>query len=188
MPNRSYQLANPIIEGTFKNVYDAPTPITAADEMWKNLTEHIVSHVPNFMFTLKDVSSGRYYNFTVTENAVDSSYTIEKTPNISAGKKEFTELLTSIDNYNKVCEQKGGKSRKRYDKSSDSDSSSSSSSSERPYPLLLRTSPIAMFHYNPYIYYKNRSTILNPEIVAITTPIFTPVFKPYLGTFIGIWP
>ena len=54
MVNHSYQLVNPIIEGTFQDVYDAKTPIVAADNMWNNLTEHIVSHVPRFIFTMKD--------------------------------------------------------------------------------------------------------------------------------------
>ena len=86
-----------------------------------------------------------------------------------------------------MCEQQGGKNtRKRYDKSSDSDSDSDSSSS-MCYPSLIKTSPIALFHYNPYMYY-NHSSILNPELVAVSTPIFTPIFKPTLGTFIGLWP
>jgi hypothetical protein len=183
MTDRSYQLVNPVITGTFQNVYEAKTPIKAADAMWTNLTEHIVSHVPRFMFTLKDISSGRHYNFEVKENDEDNSYTINKLTNLKVSKKEFDNLTDKINSYSKVCEQHGGKKKRtRYDDSSDSDSSCS------PIPTLVKTSPIALFHYNPYIYYKNRTSILNPEVVAITTPIFTPIFKPTLGTFIGIWP
>jgi hypothetical protein len=185
MPNRSYQLINPVIEGTFQDVYEAKNPITAADNMWVNLTEHIVSHVPRFMFTMKDISSGRHYNFEVREDANNGSYTINKLNNLKINKKDFEDLTNNVDKYSKICEQKGGeKKRTRYEKSS----SSSDSSSCHPYPSLVKTSPIALFHYNPYIYYKPKSSILNPELVAITTPIFTPVFRPTLGTFIGIWP
>lgn len=184
MPNRSYQLVNPVIEGTFQDVYEAKNPITAADNMWTNLTEHIVSHVPKFMFTMRDISSGRHYNFEVSENSNNNSYTINKLSKININKKIFDDFQTKVDTYNKVCEQKGGKkTRKRYDNSSSSDSSSCS-----PVPSLVKTSPIALFHYNPYIYYRYRNTTLNPELVAVTTPVFTPVFRPALGTFIGIWP
>lgn len=183
MTNHSYQLVNPIIEGTFQDVYDAKTPIVAADNMWNNLTEHIVSHVPRFIFTMKDITTSKYYNFEVKENSHNSSYTINKLTNLKINNKDFKALTTKIDTYSKAFEQQGGKNtRKRYDKSSDSDSSSS-----MYYPSLVKTSPIALFHYNPYIYY-NRPSILNPELVAVTTPIFTPIFKPTLGTFIGIWP
>lgn len=185
MPNRSYQLVNPVIEGSFQDVYEAINPITAADDMWRNLTEHIVSHVPRFMFTMKDISSGKYHNFEVSENGKDSSYTINKLTKINIDKKEFENLLNNVDKYNKLYEQKGGKTSKRYD---DSSSSSSSSSSDNHMPMLVKTSPIAMFHYNPYIYYSRTSTILNPELVAVTMPIFTPIFRPSLGTFVGIWP
>ena len=183
MPNHSYQLVNPIIEGTFQDVYDAKTPILAADNMWNNLTEHIVSHVPRFIFTMKDITTNKYYNFEVKENSNNGSYTINKLTNLKINNKDFKELTNKIDTYSKVCDQKGGENkRKRYDDSSDSDSSSSN-----PVPSLVKTSPIALFHYNPYIYYR-RTSILNPELVAITTPIFTPIFKPTLGTFIGLWP
>ena len=184
MPNRSYQLVNPVIEGTFQDVYETETPITAADKMWNNLTNHIVSHVPRFMFTMRDISSGRHYNFEVKENSSNNSYTINKLTNLKVNKKDFQNLSRNVDNYSKVCEQKGGKKkRSRYNNSSDSDSSSAS-----PMPSLVKTSPIALFHYNPYIYYRRTSTTLNPEILAVTTPIFTPVFRPSLGTFIGLWP
>lgn len=184
MPNRSYQLVNPVIEGTFQDVYEGKNPITAADNMWSNLTEHIVSHVPRFMFTMKDISSGRHYNFEVKEDSTDGSYTINKLNNLKVNKKDFENLTSKIDSYNKVCEQQGGKKKRtRYDNSSDSDSDSYS-----PVPSLIKTSPIALFHYNPYIYYRNRTSLLNPELVAVTTPIFTPIFRPTLGTFVGLWP
>jgi len=191
MPKRSYQLINPHIEGTFKDVYDANEPIDAANNMWKNLTEHVISHVPRFMFTMKDISSGELHHFDVAENKNNNEYTIEKM-NINVDNKHFTNLSNNIDNYTKLREQRGGKvnvpQRKRYD---DEDSDSSSSSSDI-YPQVRRTSPIAMFHYNTRVYYtphdyKVYDSTLNPQLVAVT-PVFTPIFKPALGTFLTIWP
>lgn len=183
---KSYQLINPIIEGTFKDVYDAKEPINAAETMWKNLSEHIISHVPKFIFTLRELASGDLHHFEVAENKQNSTYTITRL-NMNIDKKIFNNFLSRVDKYSKTLEQKGGK-RKRYD----DDSSSSSTTSDEPYPTIISTSPISIFHYNTRVYYTNtdytyRST-LNPGIVAVTTPIFTPVFRPALGTFVGIWP
>jgi hypothetical protein len=207
MPKHSYQLINPVIEGTFKSVYDANTPIGAAKSMWSNLSEHVIAHVPKFMFTLRDISTGQLHHFEVSENRTNKqggagakgkvSFTIDSL-NMNIDKKAFEDFAKKIDEYDKNVEkrsenneeddQMGGK-RKRYDESS---SSSSSSSTSTDYPVIRRTSPIAMFHYNTRVYFTENTPVfqstLNPQLVAVSTPIFTPIFKPVLGTFIGIWP
>jgi hypothetical protein len=185
MPKNSYQLINPVIEGTFRDVYDANQPIDAAKNMWSSLSEHIVAHVPKFMFTMSDISSGQLHHFEVSENRANSSFTINKRE-MKIDKKHFNEFAKNIDKYSTAREQQqGGGKRKRYD---DSDSSDSSSTD---YPSIRRTSPIAMFHYNTRVYFPNDieyQSTLNPQAIAITTPIFTPIFRPVLGTFVGIWP
>lgn len=197
MTKHSYQLINPVIEGTFKSVYDAKNPLDAANSMWSNLSQHIIAHVPKFMFTMQDISSGELHHFEVSENRKnqsggDVSFTIDKL-NLSLDKSEFDEFAKKIDQYErnsqehaeKMDKQEGGRRRKRYD----DDSSSTTSSTDIPY--LRRTSPIGMFHYNTRVYFTNYKTypsLLNPQVVAVSTPIFTPIFKPILGTYIGIWP
>jgi hypothetical protein len=198
MPKHSYQLINPIIEGTFRDVYDANRPIEGAQYMWKNLTEHIVSHVPKFMFTMRNISSGDLHHFEVAENKETSSFTINEL-NLDIDNTDFDTFEKNVDEYGKIRDQNNDKDdnddyneqdggRKRYD---DSSSSSSSSSSPDIYPTIRRTSPVSMFHYTPRVYYTNikqfKST-MNPQLVAVQTPVFTPVFRPSLGTFIGIWP
>lgn len=198
MPKHSYQLINPVIEGSFKDVYDANRPIDGAQRMWENLTEHIVSHVPKFMFTLRNISSGDLHHFEVAENKDTSQFTINEL-SLNIDNEEFDNFTKNVDEYGKMRdrdqnqnnndndEQKGGR-KKRYD-NDDSSSSSSSSSSSDIYPTIRRTSPVAMFHYTPSLYYtKPFKSTLNPQVVAIQTPVFTPVFRPALGTFIGIWP
>ena len=188
MPKHSYQLINPVIEGTFKDVYEANEPIEAAKKMWSSLSEHIVAHVPKFMFTMRDISSGELGHFDVAENRATNSFTINKR-DIKVNSNQIDEYTKQIDEYNNAREQHGGKRSKRARYDEDSDSSSNSSSTD--YPVVTRTSPIAMFHYTTRFYYgyanKYEST-LNPQAVAITTPIFTPIFRPTLGTFVGIWP
>lgn len=189
MPRRSYQLVNPDIEGTFQTVYDAKEPIEAAKSMWKNLTEHVVSHVPNFMFTFREISGGGLHHFEVLENKKDSTFTINELE-LDVESKLFAEFSKNVDEYTKkrnvgeMKKQTGGR-RKRYEDSS----SSSSSSSSDIYPTIRRTSPIAMFHYNARVYYTpTYKSTMNPQIVAVQTPVFTPVFRPALNTFVGIWP
>ena len=188
---RSFQLVNPIIEGTFKDVYDAKKPINAADDMWKNFSQHIVSHVPKFMFTMRDLTSDKMHHFEVLENKSKNSYNINEL-GTSIDKNLFTKFSKQVDEYESMREQKGGNI------DDDSSSSSSSSSSSDIYPMIRRTSPIALFHYSPGIYYLNNDlcpSIMNPELIevkpvvaCVRTPIFTPIFRPRLGTFVSIWP
>lgn len=191
MPKRSYQLINPVIEGTFKDVYDAAKPIAAAESLWKNLTVHISGHVPRFMFTMKNISSGELHHFEVTEKKKDNSYTI-KEESITASKKDFDQFLENVDNFNnkKGTKQKGGVRRKRYE-----DDDDSSSSTSDIYPTIKRTSPIALFHYNTRVYYSNNGVLvksapstMNPQVVGVvSTPVFTPVFTPPVAPFVAIW-
>lgn len=198
MPKHSYQLINPIIEGTFKEVYDANKPIEAATHMWENLTEHIVSHVPKFLFTMRDISSGDLHHFEVSEDITKKQFTIDEL-SLDIKNDDFDDFAKKVDSYEDMRkhkeeeyeEQKGGKpKRKRYD---EEESSSSSSSSSDIYPTIRRTSPVAMFHYTTRVYYPTPNittfkSTLNPQIVAVQTPVFTPIFRPVLGTFVGIWP
>lgn len=192
MKQRTYELVNPMIEGTFKNVYEANKPVKAAESLWKNLSENFISHVPKFIFTMRDVSSGNLHHFEVGENKVESSYSIQEL-DLNIDKKQFDDFAKKVDAYEKTRDeknekQKGGK-RKRYEH--DSSSSSSSSSDCDYYPTIRTSCPIAMFHYKTGFYYENNNyndSILNPQLYQITTPLFTPIFRPSLGTFIGIWP
>lgn len=182
MSKHNYQLINPVIDGTFQDVYEAKNSSIAAKKMWKNFTEHVMSHVPRFLFTMKNISTNELYHFEVTENKNNNEFVIDKITNVNATHDDFEDFLKKVDRYSnrrKEHIQKGGKRRKRYD---------DSSSSSDDYPVIRTTSPIAMFHYNPRIYYSPYKSTLNPQIVEITTPLFTPIFKPALNTFVGIWP
>ena len=190
MPKYSYQLVNPVIEGTFKDVYDANDSHIAAKNMWTGLSEHIIGHVPKFMFTMRNISSGDMDHFEVSENRANSSFAINKR-DITIDNKHFINFAKNIDAYSNVRnEQHGGTKRKRYD-----DSSSSSDSSTTDYPMIKRSSPISMFHYNTRMYLYdtyNTSPLFqstsNPQLVTYVSPIFTPIFKPALGAFVALWP
>jgi hypothetical protein len=198
MTIRSYQLINPLIDGTFVNVFDATTPIIAAKTMWTNLSEHFIPNytVPKFMFTMRDIASMALYHFEVVEN-YDGTFTVGELA-VKIDPSHFDNFINCVHSYNRNCDkhQFGGKpNRKRYDDSSSSSSSSSSStsSSSAPsldiYPSLVRTSPISMFHYN-YRFYAingNGKSTINPQLVSYDVPIFQPVFKPVLQTVVSLW-
>lgn len=201
----TYQLINPSIEGTFENVVDAKQPLKAAEKVWINFAEHIVDHVPNFMFTLKNISGGSYFHFRVNENKEKGSYVITPLEKIENEKELIEGFLNNVDAYNTKLqaraddkeEQKGGAKkphRKRYD-----DSSSSSSSSD--YVPMMRTSPISAFHYMSSLYSPvittpvivrpvvgvRTTTTLNPTAIVVRTPIFAPIFRTSLSPLIMLW-
>lgn len=188
MPKHSYQLVNPQIGGTFKDTYDAKSPIEASESMWKNLSKHIVNHVPKFMFTMRNITNNKLYHFKVNEKKSDSSYVITQINDgkISGSKKDFDNFLKQVDVFDNKS-QKGGNlgkkvKRKRYD--------DSSSSSSEDYPDVKRTSPIGVFHYNAHMYYTPTDVIvetvnstLNPTLAVS----YVPVFKQPLEPFVVLW-
>ena len=98
MPKHSYQLINPVIQGTFKDTYDASKAIKAAEDMWLNLSEYIVGHVPRFMFTMRDISSNDLHSFEVKESKEKNKYIINAIQ-IKATNKDFDAFLEQVDKF-----------------------------------------------------------------------------------------
>lgn len=194
MSRQSYQLVNPVIEGTFKDVYEGNDQYEAAEAFWLNLSKHIVGYVPRFLFTLKNISSADLHHFEVAENGKTNQYKVKEL-NIEIDKKLFDDFLKNID---KASATKGGgkDKRKRY-----SDSSSSSSSSIEYYPSTYkRTDPIAIFNYLPRVYFGPSKTVVEtpviPTVAVVSTddsavdaliyPVYTPAFK-FMSPFVALW-
>ena len=210
--SRSFQMINPTIEGTFTSTCDARKPLQAAKKIWSSLAEHVMSHVPRFMFTLREMSTQDLHHFEVNEKS-EGKYTIKRI-DMKIPNKKFEDFEHMIDQYSQARDihLQGGKHKRAL--LNDDSSSSSSSSSSDAYPTLKHTSPIAMFHYNTHVYYTNDDytykPISNPRLIGVDipvvtnvltpipimapimtpfiTPIFTPIFKPSLRTFVSIWP
>ena len=193
MPKISCQLVNPIIHGSLSDVYDADQPLNAAKNMWEQLSKHVVGHVPNFVFTMRNISNNKYHHFRVREDIDTKTYNI-KSIDIKASGKMFEDFAKKVDLYNSdVKKQQGGK-KKIYKIKDDSSSSSSSSSSEPPriyssvyYPIVSPLSPISLFHYNTVVYNDYLESTLNPQLYNVITPIFTPIFRPSLRTVVSLW-
>ena len=203
---KTYQLVNPIIEGSFSTAYDGEKPIDAAHKMWDSLSKHVVGHVPNFIFTMKDVSNGKLSHFQLMENGMKNTFEIKEKKYKITGKdvNNFSEQVKSFKKASEHMdeEMKGGM-RKRYlgrevnGKYMDDDSSSD----DEDYDMydftykVRRTSPITYFHYKPSMYVlptypinvvtgptqtKKIQSTLNPRVVGdITTNICTlPIVTP----------
>lgn len=196
----TYQLINPSIEGTFETVVDAKQPLKAAEKIWINFTEHVADHVPNFMFTLKNISGGAYFHYKVNENKEKGTYVITQIQNMDNEEEKIEAFLKNVDAYNVKLQararddkgkQKGG-AKKPHRKRYDDDSSSSSSD----YVPLIKTSPITAFHYMSSLYSPvivrpvvavRSSTTLNPPDMVIQTPIFSPIFRTTSFPMVMLW-
>ena len=66
----SYVLVNPHIEGNLKTKIKASNSLEAANNLYKNLSEHFSNSVPEFYFTIQKGSSGegKMYHFKVKES------------------------------------------------------------------------------------------------------------------------
>lgn len=200
MPRETYQLINPVIEGTFNDVVDSSkTPIKAAEEIWGRITEHVSGHVPKFMFSLRNVKDHSLSHFEVKEKLSNGSYTIKEIEGLDVDSDAVDTFHSHIDSVRK--EQEGG-ARKRYKKYNkdgrsrypkDSSSSSDSDSDSDIYSGIefnaRTTSPIAMFHYTTKFYqqrdgliFEHKSTA-NPEVTLVPTVPVVPVVP--VGTIVS---
>lgn len=187
-----FKLINPVITGSFNDQYESSTAGGAAKEFWEALTsdgKYVTGNVPQFMFTLQDVSSDKLYHFLVKEQIAGSKadYSIDEI-NVKMSDDEKKQLFNEINKVKKDTsnlikgEQSGGK-RRRYNDDDDSSSSSSSSSGDSDKELhdlykyiRLKNSvkPIVYWWYAPSIYKTN----------TWFTPTFVAPLSPYVQTWI----
>lgn len=191
MSRKSYQLINPVIEGTFNDVVDsAKSPITAAEKIWGRLTAHISGHVPKFMFSMKSVDDNSLYHFQVKEKISDGSYTIKELKGLNVEPKEIDAYHAQIDSVQENNMKGGDRKRyKNYDVSKDDSDTSDSSSSDDVFSGVefnaTTTSPIALFHYTTKFYYQHDGKVFKHESTQNPDPI---ILKPVPAVAIPVMP
>ena len=184
-----FKLVNPVIVGSFETTFETETPIKAAQQFWKALTEDdktIINNVPRFMFTLKNEDTEELHHFMVEEKPIEGNKTVDftiKVVDLNIPSKKLSRFKTKVkrakDEATKIIktQQEGGKHKKRYDDKDDD--SSSSSSSDYIYSLkhLLTfrdfTQPILYWWYYP-------------EIYTITDQVFIPSFNFKVAPYVSI--
>jgi len=185
MSRNTYQLINPVIEGTFNDVVESKSPINAAEKIWGRLTKHVSGHVPKFMFSMRNVENNSLAHFQVKEKISDGSYTIKELNGIKITPSDIDSYHADIDSIKESDKTQDGGSRKRYKKynkngqsrypKDSSDSSSSSDSDSDIYSGVefraRSTSPIAMFHYTTKFYHQHDGLVFEHQSTANPDPI-----------------
>jgi hypothetical protein len=176
MPNDSYKLINPYIEGSLKTTVSGKTQLEAAKSAWNKLSKNFTNNIPKFAFTLKNVSDGKLCHFLVKEKTSNDTvnYTITEL-DISSSDKGVKDLKNKIKN----LKQSGGKAKRRRKRSKhddDDDDSSSDSDTDDLYNkikynnLLNKMYPITYWWYDPIAYARYIDTFYAPNFVAPLSP------------------
>ena len=183
MPN-SYTLANPYIQGKFKNSIKANNSLLAAQIFYKNLSEHFNNAVPTFNFTIQKGTSGNgtFYHFQSNESrdGNEVNFSIKPYNVINENMESYKTKLASIK---KKISQQGGKHKKHRKKSkkqgsSDSSDSSESSSSSDSDKYIKRISTYTPMLNQPIYYWW-----YDPSIYKLES-VFIPTFYPYITPLI----
>lgn len=183
-----YKVVNPRVIGTFDDTYQVQNVDDAAKKFWENLTKdnkYISGNVPQFLFTIMDVSTNDLYHYKVLEKMEGKSanYKISKI-DLKLTNTQKEGFLNQVEKINKMTSQQGGdeekkKKRKRYndDDSSSSDDSDFPDEVDELFSYIRRKrvkKPIVYWWYNPTLY----------KIDTIFTPTFSPGISPYFQLWI----
>ena len=181
-----YYLVNPVIAGSFKTKFSGKNNLDAANKAYTSLSEYFNNNVPEFYFTLQEVSSDKtqigggkisdYKNFLVKEtkkkNEVNYRLVEYKVTDNNKELKNFRNELKKLANKFQL----GGKI--KYD---DDDDIFDDSSSEYYFPRVKRSTilsnPISFWFYDPYVFRIKRyymPTYVAPLAPYVTVPLYLP--------------
>ena len=177
-----FQLLNPYLEGK-QIVSNKKSANLAAEEIWSDVSKHIKNFVPEFYFTIQDLSDKSLHHLKVKETLecdnVKYSLKFLKDKKYHNNDSHLLKEIGSLKN------MAGGKHHKKYDDSSSS-SSSSSSSDDLVYKFGSKYSQPAMtLNYYPSIY--GVRNILLPSFVGAFTP-YVKLNLPIITSNVLIYP
>ena len=180
-----YYLVNPVIGGSLKTKFSGKNNLDAANKAYTSLSEYFNNNIPEFYFTLQEVSSDKtqigagkvsdYKNFLVKEskknNEVTYRITEYKVTNNSKQLKNFRSKLRKLANKFQL----GGKI--KYDP--DSEIFEDDSDSEFYFPPVktstILSNPISFWFYDPYAFRIKKyymPTYVAPLAPYITVPLY----------------
>ena len=195
----TYKLVNPHIEGSVNTTVKAKNSSAASKKIYKEISKHFNSSVPNFFFTIQKGGSGKgkYYSYRVretfeAENEVNSEFKLIEVSNVDSKMKKFKSQVKKV-----VDQQDGGAKKKKSKRTKSKSKSKRSKRSksymddefdtlddldyyrspyEDPYYLLqpslyLQTSSskVNYWLYNPVVYETELVTI--PTLYSYVNPI-----------------
>jgi len=175
----SYVLVNPHIEGNFKSKIKAKNSNEAANNFYKNLSEHFNNFVPKFHFSIQKGSSGdgKYYHFQVKETMENKEVTFKVKPMTIQGEDDvISSFKNKLENFKAKLNQDGGKKKSKKSKKhvvDDSDSDFDDSSDDfyrRAKSYMPATQPIYYWWYDPFLY----------RLDSVYVPTFYAYVRPYI--------
>jgi len=159
--SNTYNLVNPLIQGSFNSKTKADNSAKAAKFFYGQLSEFIGNDLPKFYFTLQKGGKGKYYHFKVEEQRNDN----EVKYTLSPYEVENVDTKPIEIKKEEIKKQLGGKKHK---KNKDDDSSSSSTSESYKYAkhyVPVWDTPIHYLWYDPYVY--KVDTVWIPSFVTV---------------------
>lgn len=178
----SYKIANPYIEGDFKNLFLASNRQQAAKKAWESLSEHFANNMPQFGFSMEKLNDGSLSHFVVKESAVKGGNVKYSITEIHPKSDTLKESLKAVQ------KKAGGKhEEKKHEKHHvDDDSSSTSSDSDfdlddsselskqLKYKKMVNKSQqlFTYWWYDPTVY--DLGSVYVPTFSSL---VYTPVFE-----------
>jgi len=178
MSKQEYYLVNPLIGGNIKTKFSGKNDIDAAKKAYDTLSEYFNNNVPEFHFTLQQITTEKtqvgggkitdYKHFKTIENKKGSQVDFRLVPfkvtKNGSEMKNFREQIKKLDS--KV--QLGGHN-KKYD-----DEDWIDDSDDEYFPRLSRnvvySNPLSYWWYDPYVF----------RIQKYYVPTFVAPIAPYI--------
>ena len=160
-----FTLINPAIVGTVNISSNAINDITAAREIWNNISQHINNNIPLFYFTLR--GGGIVSHFSVKEGTKNSNneidYVIEKINPKLDNTSELNYIKKTTKIYNKMKNYQSGGARKRYKKEEINEKDDDDDDDYYSYiKLKQKKRPISYWWYTPSFYKQVCKTVFMP--------------------------
>lgn len=185
-----YYLVNPVIGGSLKTKFSGKNNLDAANKAYTALSEYFNNNIPEFYFTLQEVSSNKtqigagkvsdYKHFLVKETKKGKQVNfrlVEHKPNNNS-----KELKNFRDQIKKLAEkaQLGGHKKHSYD-DMDDDDIFEDDDSEMYFPKMKRSTilsePISFWWYDPYVF----------RIKKYYVPTWVAPLAPYVGVSVPLY-
>lgn len=188
-----YYLVNPVIGGSLKTKFTGKNNLDAANKAYTTLSEHFNNNMPEFYFTLQEISSDKvqigagkvsdYKHFLVKETKKENQVNYRLVEHkVSNNTEQFKNFKKEIKNLAQKA-QLGGHKKHSYDDESDSDSDElfGDNDDEMYFPKMKRSTilsdPISFWWYDPYVFRIKKyhvPTWVAPLAPYVTIPLYMP--------------
>ena len=180
-----YYLVNPVIGGSLKTKFSGKNNLDAANKAYTTLSEYFNNNIPEFYFTLQEVSSKKtqigagkvsdYNHFLVKETKKGKQVNFRLVEhNVNNNSKELKNFRDQVKKL-AVKSQLGGHKKHSYDNYDDDDDIFEDDDSEMYFPKMKRSTvlsqPVSFWWYDPYVF----------RIKKYYVPTWVAPLAPYMG-------